>query len=112
MIEQNLLSEIANSKEKLAADTSAKSAATEAQSKAEGELVEVEKTKAADQDYAKTLRTDCETKANEWEAKEKSAKEEMGALVKAKGIRADEVWDEDQMSDVRDQVAGKLSKLG
>merc|ERR1719473_978365 len=129
MIEQNLLSEIANSKEKLAADTAAKSAAAEVQSKAEGELVEVEKTKAADEDYAKTLRTDCETKANEWEAKEKSAKEEMGALAKAKQILADgvkafvqiksrvhrrsgnSVWDEDEMSDVRDQVAGKLSKL-
>lgn len=131
MIEQNLLSEIANSKEKLAADSASSAAAAEAQSKAEGELVNVQKTKAADADYAKTLRTDCETKANEWEAKEKSAKEEMGALVKAKGIladgvkamfveiksqthrlRADEVWDEDQMSDVRDQVSGKLSKLG
>lgn len=130
MIEQNLLSEIGNSKEKLAADTAAKSAAAEAQSKAEGELVEVEKTKAADQEYAKTLRTDCETKANEWEAKEKSAKEEMGALEKAKTILADGVkafvqvkskvhrrggdsmWDEDEMGDVREQVAGKLSKLG
>jgi hypothetical protein len=130
MIEQNLLSEISNSKEKLAADSASKSAAAEAQSKAEGELVEVEKTKAADQDFAKTLRSDCETKANEWEAKEKSAKEEMGALNKAKEILADGVkafvqikttvhrrsgdslWDEDQMSDVREKVAGKLSRMG
>jgi hypothetical protein len=130
MIEQNLLSEIANSKEKLAADSAAKAAAAEAQSKAEGELVNVGKTKAADEEYAKTLRGDCETKANEWEAKEKSAKQEMGALAKAKEILADgvkafvqirsstrrrsgnEVWDEDEMSDVRDQVSGKLSRLG
>merc|ERR1719197_1051950 len=91
MIEQNLNNEITNSKEKLAADSAAKAAAAEAQSKAEGELVNVQKTKAADADYAKTLRSDCETKANEWEAKEKSAKDEMGALVKAKQILADGV---------------------
>merc|ERR1719191_1028961 len=130
MIEQNLNNEIANSKEKLAADSAAKAAAAEEQSKAEGEMVNVQKTKAADAEYAKTLRSDCETKATEWEAKEKSAKEEMGALDKAKSILADgvkafvqiktrvhrrsanDMWDEDEMSDVREQVSGKLSKLG
>jgi len=130
MIEQNLVSEIGNSKEKLAADSASKAAAAEAQSKAEGELVNVLKTKTADEEYAKTLRGDCETKANEWEAKEKSAKDEMGALLKAKEILADGVkafvqirstthrrqgngvWGDDEMSDVRDQIAGKLSRLG
>merc|ERR1719473_1762839 len=91
MLEQGLSNEITHAKESLGSATATKAQAGEDQSKAEGELVNVQKTKAADADYAKTLRTDCETKANEWEAKEKSAKEEMGALVKAKGILADGV---------------------
>jgi len=86
MLEQSLLSEIEESKEKLSSATAAKNSATEASNKAEGELVETQKTKAADQQYADEIRAECETKANEWEAKEKSAKAEMAALVKAKEI--------------------------
>merc|ERR1719191_252392 len=49
-------------------------------------LVETEKAKAADEEYASTLKTECESKAAEWEARQKSATEEMGAIEKAKEI--------------------------
>merc|ERR1719272_2375209 len=80
MLEQTLSSEITHSKESLAAASSTKSAAAEAQSKAEGDLVQTEKTKAADSAAAEELRTECETKATEWESRQKSAKGEIGAL--------------------------------
>merc|ERR1719379_2942768 len=48
--------------------------------------VEVAKSKAADEEYAGTLKTECETKAAEWEERQKSATAEMGAIDKAKEI--------------------------
>merc|ERR1719217_488484 len=86
MLEQSLKSEITHSKEKLGDASSLKSAAAEAQGKAEGDLAETEKVKAADESYLSELQMDCQTKAMEWEARQKSAKDEMGALDKAKEI--------------------------
>merc|ERR1719333_777095 len=91
MLEGSLSSEITHSKEKLGAASSAKSAAAEAQGKAEGDLAETEKVKAADESYLSELQMDCQTKAMEWEARQKSAKDEMGALDKAKEILAEGV---------------------
>merc|ERR1719473_2278445 len=88
MLEQGLTNEITHSKEALGAATSAKAQAAEDQAKAEGDLVEVTKTKSADQAYSNELRGECETKATEWEARQKSAQGEMGALAKAKEILA------------------------
>merc|ERR1719473_618281 len=88
MLEQGLNNEITHSKEALAAATSAKAQASEDQAKAEGDLVEVTKTKDADQAYSNELRGECEATATEWEARQKSAKGEMGALAKAKEILA------------------------
>lgn len=128
MLEQGLMNEIEESKEKLASATAAKNSATEASNKAEGDLVETQKTKDADQKYADEIRADCETAANEWEAKEKSAKAEMAALAKAKeilvgGVKAASfiqvkatthryhARDEDD-ADVREMVVHHLQKLG
>merc|ERR1719387_552038 len=58
----------------------------ESKATASGKLVETEKSKAADEEYAGTLKTECESKASEWEARQKSATEEMGAIEKAKDI--------------------------
>merc|ERR1719316_2082000 len=91
MLEQSLKSEITHSKEKLSAASKAKSAAAEAQAKAEGDLEETTKVKAADESYLSELQMDCQTKAMEWEARQKSAKDEMGALDKAKEILAEGV---------------------
>merc|ERR1719247_763801 len=49
-------------------------------------LVETTKSKAADEEYAGTLKTECEAKAAEWEERQKSATAEMGAIDKAKEI--------------------------
>merc|ERR1719393_1195732 len=86
VLEQGLTGEIEHGKEKLSAATKAKAAAEEAQSKAEGDLAETTKTKAADEEYSGTLKTECETAAHEWAERQKSAKEEMAAIEKAKEI--------------------------
>merc|ERR1719146_167186 len=133
MLEQNLNNEITHSKEALGAATSTKSGAEEALGKAEGDLVATEKTKAADEAYAEEIKTECETKATEWEARQKSAKEELGALDKAKEILAEGVKalvqvqtsrrasskslslnfdDMDAVSDARSRVSKKLHAMG
>merc|ERR1719159_2049516 len=86
MLEQGLKDEISHGEEKLS--TAKKSMATsgEMKSDASGKLVDTEKSKAADEEYASTLKTECETKASEWEARQKSATAEMGAIEKAKEI--------------------------
>merc|ERR1719191_799229 len=49
-------------------------------------LSDATQTKAADEEYSATLTTECQAKASEWEERQKSAKEEMGAIDKAKEI--------------------------
>jgi chromosome segregation ATPase len=125
MLESSLSSEIAHNKEKLAAATKAKAAAEEAQATSEGNLAETEKTKAADEEYASTLKTECETAAKEWAARQASAKEEMAAIEKAKEILVSGVVafaqvgvsskrvsfdDDDSESDEKSEVRAKLVK--
>merc|ERR1719421_1757323 len=94
----------------------------EAKEDASGKLVETTKSKAADEEYASTLKTECESKATEWAAREKSAAEEMGAIEKAKTILVDGVtafvqastktrrWNPDD-DDESDAVSAKRSKV-
>jgi len=86
MLEQGLKDEIAHGQDKLSTATSSKGSNTEMKAAAEGKLVDTTKAKAADEEYAGTLKTECEAKASEWEARQKSATEEMGAIEKAKEI--------------------------
>merc|ERR1719352_1540298 len=86
MLKSGLEAEIKHGNEKLSTATSGKAAATEALSSAEKKKVETEKSKAADEEYAETLKTECESKAAEWEERQKSATAEMGAIDKAKEI--------------------------
>merc|ERR1719156_310508 len=86
MLEQGLKDEISHGEEKLSTAKKSKGANEEAKETASGKLVETEKSKAADEEYAGTLKTECEAKASEWEARQKSAAEEMGAIEKAKEI--------------------------
>merc|ERR1719408_1221656 len=129
MLEQGLNDEISHGQDKLS--TAKKSMATsgEMKSDASAKLVDTEKSKAADEEYAGTLKTECEAKASEWEARQKSAAEEMGAVEKAKQILVDGVkafmqvstktrrWnpdDEDESDAVaakRTQVVGILKQL-
>merc|ERR1719380_532361 len=89
---------------------------------ASAKLVETTKSKAADEEYAGTVKTECESKASEWEARQKSAAEEMGAIDKAKEILVSGVkafvqvksktkkWNPDD-EDESDAVSAKRSKV-
>merc|ERR1719375_1149663 len=86
MVKSGLEQELKHAQDKLGTANSGKAAATEAQSKAEGELAETSKTKAADEEYAATLKGECETKAAEWDERQRTATEEMAVIEKAKEI--------------------------
>jgi predicted nucleic acid-binding Zn-ribbon protein len=85
-LEGQIKLEVKHSQDKIAAATSAKAAATEALAKAQGDLAEATKTKEADEAYAATLKSECESKAAEWDSRQTSAKEEMQVIEKAKQI--------------------------
>jgi len=130
MLEQGLKDEISHGEEKLSTATKGKAANEQAKEEASGKLVETEKSKAADEEYASTLKTECEAKASAWEARQKSAAEEMGAIEKAKTILVEGVtafaqvssrtrrWnpdDEDEsdaVSEKRTKVVSILKQLG
>merc|ERR1719161_1938523 len=61
MLTSNLESEISHNAEKTASATKAKASAEESKATAEGDLAETTKTKAADEEYSATLKTECET---------------------------------------------------
>jgi hypothetical protein len=130
MLEQGLNDEIKHGGDKHSTAISSKSANEETKAGATGKLVETEKSKAADEEYAGTLKTECESKASAWEARQKSAAEEMGAIDKAKEILVSGVkafvqvssktrkWnpDDDDESDAlaakREKVVSILKQLG
>merc|ERR1719478_1430398 len=121
MLEQSLSKEISHSQSKLSAATKAKAAAEETQSPSEGDLVATKKTKAADEEYSTTLKTECETAASEWAARQESAKAEMAAIDKASEILASGVtalvqvrtkrsFDDDSEEDAQGEMRQKLVK--
>merc|ERR1719409_370041 len=129
MLEQGLKDEISHGEEKLSTATKSKAANEQAKEDASGKLVETTKSKAADEEYASTLKTECESKAAEWEARQKSATEEMGAIEKAKdilvgGVKAfvqmktktqrwnpDDDDEDDKTAATREKVVAILKKL-
>merc|ERR1719191_1710249 len=130
MLEAGLNDEISHGGEKLSTAKSSKGANEQAEADASAKLVETAKSKAADEEYASTLKTECESKAAEWEARQKSATEEMGAIEKAKeilvgGVKAfvqmktklkrwnpDDDDEDDKTTAQRDKVVAILKKLG
>merc|ERR550514_2730647 len=82
LVHSGLEGEIKHGQDKLASATQNKAGAQQRKGQAEAELAEVKKTKAADEEYSATLSTECETTAKAWEERQKSAKEEMGAIDK------------------------------
>merc|ERR1719502_89185 len=56
--------------------------------KAKGELEETTSTKAADTAYLESLKLECSETAASWGERQKSAKEEMAVIEKAKSILA------------------------
>jgi hypothetical protein len=126
LLEQSLSGEISHNSDKTATATKAKASAEESQATAEGDLAATTKTKAADEDYSATLKTECEMAASEWAARQASAKEEMAAIDKAKEIlvsgvvafvqqgsklrKKSDFDDEDSESDAASEVRVKLVK--
>merc|ERR1719235_130354 len=86
MMKSGLEDELKNEKEKLTWSIAEKAKDIQAGAKAQGDLAETSKTKAADEAYVSTLKTECETKAAEWAERQKSATEEMAVIEKAKEI--------------------------
>merc|ERR1719443_271186 len=129
MVESGLTDEITNGKAKLSTATKGKAAAEQAKEEASGKLVETKKSKAADEEYAGTLKTECESKSAEWDERQKSAKAEMGAIEKAKeilvsGVKAfvqvttktrrwspDDADEDDATASARTKVVGILKRL-
>jgi len=83
MLSGGLQDEIKHGNEKHATATKGKAANQQAEEAANGEMVETQRSKAADEEYAGTLKTECETKATQWAERQKSATAEMGAIEKA-----------------------------
>jgi chromosome segregation ATPase len=130
---QSLNAEISHNQEKIATATKNKASAEESKANAEGDLAETSKTKAADESYSATLKTECETAATEWASRQASAKEEMAAIEKAKEIlvggvvafvqsgaklsaktntKGDDDTESDEASEVRVKLVQKIQTLG
>merc|ERR1719235_2233384 len=88
MMAQSLTDAITVCKEKLSAAKSSIAAYTEETGKAKGELTETTKTKAADTTYLESLKSECSETTAAWEERQKSAKEEMAVIEKAKAVLA------------------------
>merc|ERR1719160_1858228 len=120
MLEQSLSKEISHNEGKLSEATKAKAAAEETLATSEGDLVATKKTKAADEEYSANLKTECETAAKEWAARQECAKAEMAAIDKASEILASGVtalvqvrtskksFDDDSQDDAQSEMRQKL----
>jgi len=86
MLESGLQDEIKHGNEKLGAAKSGKASNEQTQEEANGNLGETQKSKAADEEYAATLKGECDSTAAAWSQRQKSATEEMGAIDKASEI--------------------------
>merc|ERR1719487_2071826 len=88
MMAQSLTDAITVCKEKLSAAKSSIATYTEEMGKAKGELTETTSTKEADSAYLESLKLECSETAASWEERQKSAKEEMAVIEKAKSVLA------------------------
>jgi len=86
MTKAGLEQEIEHSNDKVS-KAQANKAATEQQTEdARSKKLQAQNTKAADESYAATLKTECQTKAREWEERSRSGAGEVGAIEKAIAI--------------------------
>jgi chromosome segregation ATPase len=86
LLEGGLKDEISHGKSKLSMNTKLKAESTQAAEEAQGELSETTKTKSADEAYVTTMKTECQSKAVEYEETMKSGKAEIAAIGKATTI--------------------------
>jgi len=88
MMVQSLTDGLTNLKEKLSIAKSTIAATAQESGKAKGELEETKKTRAADVAYLESLTAECKEASGSWADRQKSAKEEMAVIEKAKSILA------------------------
>merc|ERR1719253_2426891 len=86
MLKQSLETELKTMKDRMAAASTQKAAEEESKASASEELASTQKTVAADTEYLANLKESCASKSAEWDARQKSAGEEIGAIDKAKEI--------------------------
>lgn len=129
MVKGALTSELKNTEDKLATAKTSAAAAAEAEGKATGEMTATTSAKAADEEYASTLKSECEIKATEWATRQKDATDEMAVIAKAKdilvgGVKAfvqvksvskksdfDSDDEDDKTADRREKVVSLLKEL-
>jgi hypothetical protein len=109
MLEAGLEDEISHAKAKLGSATKLKASATESMAEASAEVVETEKTKAADEDYVTTLKQECQARAVEFEETMKSGKDEIAAIEKAKTILEEGVTAFVQISSKTHRLSARFS---
>merc|ERR1719230_2326208 len=83
LLKQSLDTEIATMKKRMAAASSEKSAAEEAKASASEDLASTTKSVEEDTAFLAELKQSCSAKAAEWDARQKSAGEEIAAIDKA-----------------------------
>jgi hypothetical protein len=86
LLQQSLTDAVANLEKTVTEATTAKGTAEESKAKAQQDLAKTEDSKAADQKYKGNMEMECQNKASEWDARQKSAAGEMEAIEKAKEI--------------------------
>lgn len=88
MMVQSLTDGLGNLKDKLSIAKSTIASTAQASGKAKEELIETKSTMAADKAYVESLTAECKETAESWADRQKSAKEEMAVIEKAKSILA------------------------
>jgi len=86
MMVQGFQAELSMKNQRKADATTVKEATGEEKGRAEGELAETKKTKAADAKYLATLKSECQDAARSYEVRQNDAKAELGAIAKATEI--------------------------
>jgi len=109
MVEGGLNDEIDNAKGKLAAASKLKADSEQKLQEANGEMVETTKSKAADESYLATLKSECQAKAMEFEEAMKSAKDEVAAISKASTILSEGVTAFIQLKSKVHRASARLS---
>jgi chromosome segregation ATPase len=109
MVEGGLMNEIENSKSKLAAASKLKADSEQKLQEANGNMVETTKSKAADEGYLATLKSECQARAMEFEEAMKSAKDEVAAISKASTILEEGVTAFIQLKSQTHRASARLS---
>merc|ERR1719424_1102730 len=91
MLKQSIEMELGNMKERMSTAQVERASTEETMHAATADLEETKKSKATDEAYLEDLKVDCATKSKEWDERQKTVTEELGAIAKAKEILSDGV---------------------